>query len=452
MRRKIIQQFTLIAFIFFQTGVAFSAVSESQKNEIISFFDNVATLDEKDGKIGLTFPEFTIKNKDDTEEKVPSHILQMEEINNFNNLPQYKYATNSIARLKWLAFGYTPMLITEADSFIEKATIVPSLNYQSGKNLQITNLRIMEKENGQTTDFLKVAKFVSYIKSVVTANGTNFISMQQGDNIVFSSSMINVSVPAFVSKIIMENAVLSSSKKIPSFADKMSNNFTANNIKFNIPMLAMDIVYDLSSKMLLTTNKQKNTIDIVSRLDLKNIKLKSMLSTDNALQSAEFKLVIKGIDNNILQELQNIEEYTADSGQEGQQDVTQKLQTAFVGRDIKYRLVLLFSDGSINGVGKINIKKDDISTISEITIANFAAIAPDTAKACQEEMAKNTGSFPEICTKPDLLGFLRPYIDMAKRTQNDKGQTIDKFIIEHSALGLRVNGHLLLPPQSQIPQ
>lgn len=37
MRRKIIQQFTLIAFIFFQTGVAFGAVSESQKNEIISF-------------------------------------------------------------------------------------------------------------------------------------------------------------------------------------------------------------------------------------------------------------------------------------------------------------------------------------------------------------------------------------------------------------------------------
>ena len=47
---------------------------------------------------------------------------------------------------------------------------------------------------------------------------------------------------------------------------------------------------------------------------------------------------------------------------------------------------------------------------------------------------------PLRCLSGGFLDSLRPYLDIGKRVKNDKGETVDEFVVRQSGAGSTING------------
>lgn len=457
-KQNLILVYLLSGGIFLNSGIAFSAVSEQQKQDILNTFGNKNThqikLFEKENSVELVFPELSIKHTDESEDKIASYSLSLEENGQFKNLPQYKYSTNSVLRLKSLAYSFWPVAIAEADTFSEEASVVPSLGYASEKKLQINNFRFMEKENGQTTEWLRIGSFFSDIKSTESADGINITTTLKGKDIKLTSAMVSVSVPAYVTKTVMENAIFQPGVPTPIIADNIISVFKTGNITVDVPMLSTVIDFKLDSKGKMTADKEKNTIDFVSDFIINDLKIKTMFPINATPQSINFKIVGKELNKSAFEKIANLQQQSIkieDESKEASEKMSQEMKQAFqemlIGKDIRYKFEIVFINGTISGVGKLDIKKDDIDYITKITITNFDKISPDTQKICAEQRGK-TPKIPEECLKMGVLEILRPYLDMSKRSVNDKGETVDVLTVQQTNAGKYINGKRIDSPSA----
>ena len=103
-------------------------------------------------------------------------------------------------------------MVTEAGSFAEEASIVPALGYESGRKMQIINLRLIDEEEGVLNEFLTASKISSFVQNKENDGGTDYFSVFKGENIVISVSR-QLRIPGFVSVNDMKNAVLKPGQK-----------------------------------------------------------------------------------------------------------------------------------------------------------------------------------------------------------------------------------------------
>lgn len=139
--------FTLVA----QSAAA--VLSETQKQEIRNVLgDQTIEVTEENETVVADFPEVTVQDEGGSKKKVDAYQLHLKAAGSFNGMPQYKYVTVSPLRLKSLVYSrlglWFPSVVTEAGSFAEEASIVPALGYESGRKMQIINLRLIDEEEG----------------------------------------------------------------------------------------------------------------------------------------------------------------------------------------------------------------------------------------------------------------------------------------------------------------
>lgn len=444
-----------VAAIVLFSLVAYSAtaeLSETQKQEIQSVFaDKTIKITEENETIIVAFPKVTAQDKNGKNKTVAAYQLHLKETESFNGMPQYKYMTVSPIRLKalvhsWLSF---PSVIAEADSFAEEASIVPALGYESGKKMQIVNLRLFDEEDEKLNKFLSASKITRFIKSRENSGSIDYFSVFKGENFMISSMLGNLHIPGFVSAIDMKNAVLKKGQKMPMLADDIKSSLKTTVITLDVLMLSIVVNFRIDSEARLVLNKNEGTIDVVSLFRFKDLEIKEnntfLNSKEKNIPSNSFlKFWIKGIDRQKYEKLQDKQQnniLALDEDNDHTDEISElSWHSLLSGKEIKYKFSALFEQGAINGNGYLKIKKDEMINVMQFEIVNFDILSPDTGKACRARQAKNPSDMASECPSGGFLDFLRPYVDINKRIKNDKGQTVDKFIVRQSNAENTING------------
>lgn len=439
-----------------------AALSETQKQEIRNVFtDQTIKITEENETVAVGFPEVTVQEEGASKKKVDAYRLDLKKAGSFNGMPQYKYVTVSPLRLKSLVYSrlgfWFPSVVTEAGSFAEEASVVPALGYESGRKMQITDLRLIDEEEGVSNEFLSASKISSFVQSKENGGGADYFSVFKGENIVISLALGNLRIPGFVSVNDMKNAVLKPGQKVPMLADNINGSLKTSVITLEVPMLSTVVNFRIDSEGRSVLNKEENTIDVVSLFRLRDVNSEGMLS-DLPLNSFDLKFWVKGIDRQkyekfldeqqsnmsvLIEDKAGPDEMSADSdGDEAEPvEVSQEnWRSLLIGKDVKYKFSVLFDRGSINGKGRLEIRKDDVLNVMKFEVVNFDVLSPDTGKACRERQAKNPSALPLRCPSGGFLDSLRPYLDVGKRVKNSKGETVDEFIVRQSGTESTING------------
>lgn len=441
---------------------AAAVLSETQKQEIRNVFgDQSIKITEESETVVVGFPEVVVENEGGSKKKVDAYQLHLKEVGSFNGMPQYKYVTVSPLRLKSLVYSrlgfWFPSVVAEASSFAEESSIVPARGYESGRKMKIINLRLIDEEEEGTKKFLTASKISSFVQSKETGSGADYFSVFKGENIIISLPLGNLRIPGFVSVNDMKNAILKPGQKVPMLADDISGSLKTSVITLEVPMLSTVVNFRIDSEGRSVLNKEEGTIDVVSLFRLRDVKSEGMLS-DLSLNSFDLKFWVKGIDRQKYEKFQDEQQSNmpvlsednkgsdetfadSDGNEAGLAEASEEnWRSLLIGKDIKYRLSALFNRGSINGNGRLEIKKDDVLNVMKLEVVNFDILSPDTGKACREQQAKDPSGTPLKCPSGGFFDSLRPYLDIDKRIKNDKGETIDEFIVRQSGSGSTING------------
>ena len=448
--------FTLVA----QSAAA--VLSETQKQEIRNVLgDQTIEVTEENETVVAGFPEVTVQDEGGSKKKGDAYQLHLKAAGSFNGMPQYKYVTVSPLRLKSLVYSrlglWFPSVVTEAGSFAEEASIVPALGYESGRKMQIINLRLIDEEEGVPNEFLTASKISSFVQNKENDGGTDYFSVFKGENIVISLSLGNLRSPGFVSVNDMKNAVLKPGQKVPMLADDIKGSLKMSVVTLEVPMLSTVVNFRIDSEGRSVLNKKEETIDVVWLFRLRDVKSEGMLS-DLPLNSFDLKFLVKGIDRQKYEKFQDEQQgnmlfLTEDSIDAAEilavsdDDETELVEVSsenwrslLIGKDVKYKFSALFDRGAISGNGCLEIKKDDVLNVMKFKVVNFDVLSPDTGKACRERQAKDPSGMPLRCPSGGFLDSLRPYLDIGKRVKNDKGETVDEFVVRQSGAGSTING------------
>jgi len=449
-----------------------AALSEEAKQDIFLMFDSNVLLaphakselqvNDKGNIVELVFPAFEIKNPEGTTKRIPSYTMLLTPIDLFQGLPQFSFKTSEFPRLQAMLYPFMMLSQARAETYVEESNIVPALQFATSQSMKIRKLVFSEvdEETGLQQDWVSLDLFDLTSKAVEGENGLDYEADMRYSGFNMKMPFFTMRVPNAAYKFNMKNAEMAKRGKLPVFADKVAWAFKTDEISSSVPMLGTAIKFKLDSKGVFDGNREANTLTMNSKFGLTDLKVETQFPLDNLPTSVEMQFIAKGIDYAKILEVQKLqEEYmetsaTAWNSNENEEEEPNPMQTmifskmkeAFTKGEMTYAGKVLFENGAILAQGVARLESDDnVATKTELSIINMDVISPDYTAACMRDQAVSIDpeKIPESCMKFGMLNQLRPYLDFSKRTMNDKGQTVDKFVVTSSKGNTFINGKML---------
>ncbi len=395
----------------------------------------------------------TFDNPNDPE--MPKYELRMIRIADFNEKKQYQISSESW--IKWAEFVReyfnTPQI--SADTYEETISWVPDLALTTNTSVKASDISIADKDIK-----LNINSVFSDSLVGLNADKIDIASASNFENVDLKTDLFQLSAP----KIIQNTHIIGSEitgNKVQQILTAKSSEFSLEipTIQLHMPLLGQ---YPITASIKMTQSLETTP---EFKADISNIK--SQINIKNLPQNIQMHIALDGVNRAELLNFVNLEaaynqeeDIKSDSAKETERlliELANKMVQNTVGT-IK-EITVNFPDGSLSLTGTLRSANEDIVMKGTLSVTNFDTLSPRPQPANQEacEAALKNISLdathlpPECAVKQSgMLDYLRPFLDMAKRTTNTAGETVDTFDIDYNSAGyLSVNSEVILSPDNK---
>lgn len=483
----------LVAFVVFAQPVLAQNVDE--KPNVIKVFaevyekPNVATgvevLENQDG-FEVKLPEIIKKNEGrNVENKIPAHVINLTKNGSFLGHNQYGYSTTAVPRLQALLFkifNFIPGLGVQ--SFEETADLVPNLNYYRNYLLKISDLHLFEADEitKAKQNIARIGNFKYNLLTGEAGNKVNFKLVSTAENLTVLLPIANIAIQHLDYKAVMNNAEIQHGNPYPVLAKDATYVAKIDNAEISTPSASLNVAFNLLLQGKITANEANNTSTVIVALSLKDIDIKTSVLAENKPTDISFKMIINDLNYEKIVEIEKLRNAAGGSektkvNQEPQtltqtgeaenldntdtisgqrldleqkrllkMQIQQLLLEALQNAKIKYSSDIIFTKGSLKVIGNAKFIGDKVMSKAEVKIVNFDEISPDYEAVCRQKLQASPLSFPPECLKISLFSALRPYLKLNERVIDDKGNEIDRFLIDYDGENAKINGMAFKQP------
>ncbi|MBR5130739.1 MAG: hypothetical protein IKV03_05915 [Alphaproteobacteria bacterium] len=394
--------------------------------------------------------DFIITFDNPKDPETPKHELKMIRVADFNGMKQYKITTESWIRwAEFIRVNFPNPQIT-MDEYSETVFWVPDLSLTTSTSLKVSDIIIKD------TDFsLTINNIISDSLVAPQNNKIDIASVTDLMGLNIKTPLFELNIPKIMENTQIIAADQTSSETMQALtAQKSTSSLMIPTFSVTSPLIGTDPF----SATIEGTTTLDDTIKLSMRIS--DIKLSSMPTLP---QNITANISLEGLTKN------DIISYTELSEKYDELDSIQSPEAAEVEKQLinfydtlsqKIRIkiddfVITFPNGSFSIDGIIKYTNPALSADFNLNITNFDGLSPTPQpadkEACEkalENITSDTPMPPACIQKAGMLEFLRPFIDMQKRTINDEGQTVDTFKINYSADTLIINDQSIMAPNS----
>lgn len=402
--------------------------------------------------------DFVITITNPSDSTVPPQELRLTRVDDFAGKPQYKLGSTSLVKWKAVAENYLNDPKLSADTFSEDISWVPDLGLVTNQSLKATNVSVAEEGINLT------------VKSIVS----DMLSTAENDkmNVAGSSDITDM-------KIVMPNGVI----QAPTVTQNMQINganqtgnillqlLTAESATstLNIPILGIGMTALPGQPILAQLNNKIVFADNISMdMTLSNIKVGKML-LPMLPDTITSNMTVEGVSKEMLIAYMNmrdqLNQLPDEEGTEAK-DLEQKLLSAqnqiLKSLSLKInKLSLTNPNAGIDVTGIVHYAEPAPTVNARVSVTNFDVISPKAPPvdeaACKAALAQTPAPvagqapiIPAACAQQSgVLEGLRPFLETAEHTINEKGQPVDTFSIVYSANSLSINNQPILAPNTE---
>lgn len=394
--------------------------------------------------------DFIITFDDPTDPQTPPHELKMVRIADFNGKKQYKITTNSW--VKWnediRQHFETPQV--SIGEYEETISWVPDLSLKSNTSLKANDIILKNQDLSVT-----VGAIVSDSLVGPRNNKMDIALATDIADIEIKSPIFTLTIPRLIQETqisgsnqtgIQSMQVLTSEKSVSS-VHIPTLTFTAPKILNNQPVTGtIETGSIFENNPIFTLNISNIQVPQPYR-DLAPTHINTKINLENISKDDLISYI------NLQDKYIQVEDLNSKEAEALEQQLTQMSNDLLTKAILKIdNLTAVLNKGEISLTGTIKYAEPALSIDATLTVTDFDAISPKAGpmdeKACENALKEHTPQSPlpaECIQQAGALEFLRPYLDINQRTQNDAGQTVDTFKINYSADNLIINGQSVLP-------
>ncbi len=408
--------------------------------ETYLYYQNLDELIRADVKADGDDFIITFENPKDPEEA--KHDLRLVRIQDFNGKKQYKITSESWVNWAEIVRANFPNPQITVNEYIHTLSWVPDLSLMTNTSLKATDIIVKDTDMS-----LSIGSIVADSMITPQNNKMDVAAVSDVMNVNIKTPMFDLTIP----KISYDTQITGADQTGVEAMQALSAEKTTASLL--IP------AFSITSPLLGTqpiTGTIENAVTFDDNIDMSmrisDIKVPNMPTLPITINA---NVSLNGLDKaDIISYMQLSEKYDELENPETPEggDLEKQLFDLYgrLAQKISINLEdtsLIFKDGSITVNGVVKPQGSAVSIDGEMQVINFDTLSPAPKPADKETCAKALEQMtpdmpmPAACVQQaGMLEFLRPFLDMAKRTTNADGQSVDTFKIQYDANKISING------------
>ena len=394
--------------------------------------------------------DFIIIFENPTEPDAPKQELRMVRIADFNGKKQYKISSETWTNWAEIVRENLPTPQISIDEYSQTTSWVPDLSLTTNTSLKATNVIIKDTDLSLTIGSIISDSLVGPQNNKMDVAATATVN-----DFKVETALFDLNIP----KIILDTQITGSDQTGIETMQALTSEKTVSSLM--IPTFSIDSV--LMGKQKITGTLENSLIfdkDLQLSTRISDIKIPNMPTLPNNINA---KISLVGLDREdiiaytkLSNQYDGLENHKTSEALKIEQQLDELYAKMAPKLSVKIDDInLSFPNGSISLNGVIKPDGEALTSNTEIQVTNFDVLSPAAQPVDKEACAKalehatlNTPTPPACVQKTGILEFLRPFLDMNKRTTNADGQSVDTFNIQYDANKISINGHEIELPES----